>query len=67
MASVMRQYKLRVRDAVGTDLTIMTFDSPNDYEALVKARQTSWAGQGELWQGTRMVAAVKPWRSRSRE
>jgi len=57
---------LRVRDESGTYPTIMTFDSPKHYEALAKARRTSWVGEGVLWEGTRIVAAVKPWRRESR-
>lgn len=57
----MPDYTLRRRDR-GTVETLERFNAPNDYEALIRARRLSWVGTGELWDGSRMVAVVKPWR-----
>ena len=56
------QYDFRRQEENGTWATIKAIEAPNDYEALIKAKQMNLPGKCELWEGSRLVAAVRQWR-----
>lgn len=57
------QYKLLREDENGGLTTVKSLEAPNDYEAIIKAKQMNLGGELELWEGPRAVATVRPWRS----
>jgi hypothetical protein len=56
----MPEYRVRCGNEESGWRTLKLFQAPNDYEALIKARQMNTPQECELWQDSRMVAVIRP-------
>lgn len=59
----MPHYKLLREDENGSLAKVKSLEAPNDYEAIIKAKQLNLPGECQLWEGSRLVTTVRPWRS----